>query len=98
MLIISDLSRLECRVKPLRDGDADLLRDYDEFFAAVGDVLPLSSAVVDEATRIRATYGFKTPDALHLAAAVVGRCDAFLTNDHRLNRFTALPVEVLSVS
>ena len=95
ILVISDLSRLECRVKPLRDADADLLRDFDEFFAALDQIVPLSRAVVDEATRIRAVYGFKTPDALHLAAAVASNCDIFYTNDHRLNRFPELIVEVL---
>jgi hypothetical protein len=31
---VSDLTRLECRVKPIRSGDASLLADYDAFFAA----------------------------------------------------------------
>ena len=45
--------------------------DRSTIFAA-GRValLELSTAVVDGATRLRAKYGFKTPDALHLAAAV----------------------------
>ena len=29
----SDLARMECRVKPLRDGNADLLSDFDRFSA-----------------------------------------------------------------
>lgn len=95
VLVISDLSRLECRVKPLRDGDADLLRDFDEFFAAIDQIVPLSRAVVDEATRIRATYGFKTPDSLHLAAAILSNCGVFYTNDHRLDRFSELTIELL---
>ena len=32
VLVASDLTRRECRVKPLRDNDADLLGDYDRFF------------------------------------------------------------------
>ena len=31
---VSDLTRLECRVKPIRLGDASLLAEYDAFFAA----------------------------------------------------------------
>jgi predicted nucleic acid-binding protein len=34
-------------------------------------------------------------DSLHLAAAVEGGCDRFLTNDARLSRFPDIPVEVL---
>ena len=67
----SDLSRLECRVKPVRDGNAILLAAYDHYFDVIAsEVLPLSRAVIDRATALRAHYGFKTPDALHLAAAM----------------------------
>lgn len=69
--ICSDLSRLECRVKPMREGDTGLLADYDEYFdMSASEVLPLTRAVVDRATALRARYGFKTPDALHFS-----RCD-----------------------
>ena len=94
--VVSDLTRMECRVKPVRDSDSDLLRDFDDYFAdSISETIALSSAVMDEATRIRATYGFSTPDAVHLAAAVIAGRDAFLTNDHRLDRFAGLPVEVV---
>jgi uncharacterized protein len=64
VLVASELTRMECRVKPLRDGNADLLKDYDEFFRdAVAEIIPLTREVIDRATEIRAQYGFKTPDA-----------------------------------
>jgi len=92
----SDLTRMECRVKPLRDGNADLLKDDDEFFQnAVAEIIPLTRGVIDRATEIRAQCGFKTPDAIHLAAAVVSGGDAFLTNDHRLDRFSDIAIEVV---
>lgn len=94
--VASDLTRLECRVKPVREGNADLLKDYDDFFAyAVAEIVALSREVIDRATEIRARYGFKTPDAVHLAAAVVTRCDVFLTNDHQLDRFPDISMEVV---
>jgi hypothetical protein len=34
-VITSQLSRLECRVKPLRDSAADVLARFDAFFAEV---------------------------------------------------------------
>jgi predicted nucleic acid-binding protein len=40
--------------------------------------------IFDLATQIRAKHGTKTPDALHLAVAVVAQCEEFWTNDHRL--------------
>jgi predicted nucleic acid-binding protein len=93
---VSDLVRLECRVLPVRQGDAQLLAHYDTFFAAMNvQVLPLTTAVCDRATLLRAVHNFKTPDALQLAAAIVHGCDCFLTHDTRLNRCTDIAVEVM---
>jgi predicted nucleic acid-binding protein len=76
---ISDLTRLECRVKPMQRGDAAGVLQYDRFFAQPDvRLVPLSAAVYDRATAIRATHGFKTIDALHLAAAVEAGCGSFL--------------------
>jgi predicted nucleic acid-binding protein len=98
VLIASDLTRLECRVKPLRDGDAELLRDFDDFFAGtVSEIVSLTREVMDRATEIRARHGVRTPDAIHLAAAMVSGCDVFLTNDHRLDHVPGIAVEVVEV-
>ena len=94
--VISDLSRMECRVGPLRSGDMTLISEYDAFFAAPGiEVVGLTAAVCDRAAELRARYGFKTPDALHLAAAIVHGCDRFLTNDTRLNACTDIAIDVM---
>ena len=68
--ITSELARLECRVKPMRDGSQALLQDFDD-------------------------YNFKTPDSIHLAAAVISGCDVFMTNDQRLNRFAGITIETI---
>jgi predicted nucleic acid-binding protein len=94
--VASDLTRMECRVKPLRDSNADLLKDYDDYFEeAVAEIVVLSREVIDCATDIRARYGFKTPDAIHLAAAIVSGCDMFLTNDYRLDGFSDIAIEIV---
>lgn len=95
-LVASDLTRLECRVGPIRRGDPSLLKDFDEFFlATVDEVLSLSRDVMDRATEVRAQYGFATPDSIHIAAALLAGCGVFLTNDHRLQRVTGIQVEVI---
>lgn len=95
-LLTSQLSRLECRTKPLRVGDKALLSLYDAFFVGIEvDVLPLTVAVVDKATELRASLNVKTPDALHLATAIVAGATAFLTGDKGLARCTAIAVEIL---
>jgi uncharacterized protein len=70
--VARDFTRMKCRVKPLRDGNNDLLKDYDDYCeGAITEIVALSREVTDRATAIRAQYGFKTPDAIHLSAAVV---------------------------
>jgi uncharacterized protein len=92
VLITSEMARLECRVKPMRDGNQALLQDFDD---TIAEIFPLTRDVVDLATEIRAQYNFKTPDSPHLAAAVISNCDIFLTNDQRLNRFTGINIETI---
>ena len=95
-IAFSDLSRLECRVKPLQLADNKRLAIFDGFFA-MPDVrkVPLTAAVFDRATELRAPFAFKTADAIHLAAAIEAGCGLFLTHDHRLVRCTDIKVELL---
>ena len=91
----SDLTRLECRIKPLKLGARKALADLDAFFVEPDvQLVPITTAVFDRATIIRATHNFKLGDSLHLAAAAESGCDRFLTNDTRLSAFTGIPVEV----
>jgi predicted nucleic acid-binding protein len=91
---MSDLTRMECLVKPLRNGDLKLVAEFQLAFSAA-EVVPMIPAVFDKAAEIRAVFNFKTPDSLYLAAAVVHGCGAFYTHDHRLSKYTGLTVEVL---
>jgi len=95
-MIVSDLVRLESRVKPVSLGDALSLADFDSFFGSQDvQVVSLTTFVCDRATEIRARYRYKLADAMNLAAAVESGCDVFLTNDMRLSRFPNIAVEVL---
>ena len=95
-LLTSRLSRLECRVKPLRDSNQPLLAKYDAFFRRrrliVGDV---TARIIDRASELRARHRFKTPDAIHLATAIEEHADLFLTGDNALQRCTEVQVEVI---
>ena len=95
--VCSDLTRLECRVRPIRDGEPALLAAFDRYLAEIiTEIVPLSRLVIDRATELRAQYGFRTPDALHLAAALIGNCDLFLTNDRQLCRCAEIAVECIA--
>src|SRR5258705_5075727 len=80
---ISPLVKCECLVAPLKRGDPVLQRAYSDRFALFVS-LDLPEAVYLEAAGIRARFGLKTPDALHLACAQHHCCDALWTNDDRL--------------
>lgn len=94
--VCSDMTRLECRIKPLRLEESIVLSQYDLFFAhGIHEIVPLDRAVIDKATELRAKYNFKTPDSIHLAAAIISQCDIFLTNDRRLTRCTDILVQTI---
>ena len=79
----SPLTELECLVLPLRLKRKDLLDKFTRFFS-LNLKLDMPDAVYREAARLRAEYGIKTPDALHLATARHHDCTEFWTNDNRL--------------
>lgn len=96
LILTSRLSRLECRVKPLRDNDHPLLQRYDAFFSRSRlHLVELDAPIIELATEYRARYGLKTPDTLHLASAKTSGADLFLTGDAQLARCTDVNVEVL---
>jgi predicted nucleic acid-binding protein len=96
-LATSRLTRLECRIKPIRLNDALLLADYDAFFSSPDlFVYSLPDAVFERATWSRAQHGLKLGDSLNLAVAVENGCGRFITNDLELKRFPDINVEVLT--
>ena len=66
ILAVSDLVRMECRVLPLRSGNLVSMAAFDRFFSnPITKTVPVTTAGFDRAAQIRASYGFKAPDAIH---------------------------------
>lgn len=84
-LAVSGLVVMECLVGPLQDFDEGLRDDYQLAFGAM-ELLPLTRSVFERAAGLRAEHRLKTPDAIHLAAAIEHGCDELWTNDDRLGR------------
>lgn len=94
-IFVSDLTRMECRVKPIQENNTMLLEEYDLFFNESVIVTNLTTELIDKATEIRARYSFKTPDSIHLAAAQINECNFFITNDKRLSAFKEIEITKL---
>jgi uncharacterized protein len=98
-LVTSQISRLDCRTKPTKDGARALLERYDALFGASRVVvLDVSEAIIDRATILRARHGLKSPDAIHLATAVECGASSFWTGDSALERCTEVEISVLTQS
>lgn len=96
MLAVTDIVRMECLVGPFKQQDAKSEGDFRAFFSSDVLILPITARVGENAARIRATYGLKPLDSLHLAAAIEHGCTLFITNDGRLSSFPSIPIEILS--
>ena len=92
----SQLSNLECKVKPRKENNLALLTDYNYFLNEFINIYcPINTEVLEVALEIRAKYNFKTPDSIHLATAIYCKCDSFVTNDKRLGIFQDLKIITL---
>jgi predicted nucleic acid-binding protein len=96
-IAVSDLSRLECRVRPIRDAQHEVLALYDAFFSADDlTIVPLSPKIVDLATSIRARTKLRTPDALQAACCLsLPQSCRFITNDAAFEREPTLDVMLI---
>ena len=94
---VSRLSLLECLVRPLRDNDAATLTRYEQFFSAADlEIVELSPRVIDIATRLRATCGARTPDAIQAPCALSLRGRTiFVTGDTSFKKIAGLEVLIL---
>ena len=83
IICYSPLTELECLVLPLRLKRDDLVEKFGRFFE-LNVQLTMPDSVYREAARLRAEFGLKSPDALHLATARFHDCSELWTNDDRL--------------
>ena len=73
---------------PLKAENSALVQAYEAILlnSREFECVPVDRRTAITAARLRAQYEFKTPDALHVAAALEANCDAFLTNDKGILR------------
>jgi predicted nucleic acid-binding protein len=93
----SYLTLLEVMVQPLRRKRSDLARSYrDRLVGSRGlKLFPVDRRIAEAGAEIRASYAFKTPDAIQLATAQSGSAEVFITNDHELKKYDRMEILVL---
>jgi predicted nucleic acid-binding protein len=94
---VSRLSWLECRVRPARRAEVDILAAFDAFFGRADLIwIELSKQVVELATAMRVHHNLRTPDALQAASCLqVGPDHSFITGDAGFRKVTGLNVMLL---
>jgi predicted nucleic acid-binding protein len=82
---------------PMRNESHELCAKYEAMFNRNElHYLAITKKTFEQATILRANFNIKTPDALHLSAAKIGKCDVFLTNDKQLEHTDiGITIEVL---
>ena len=97
-VVTSELTLMEVLVLPLKQGNTSLVADYERFFELSGlRLLPIDRPVLREAARLRASHPpLHTPDALHIASAILSGSSVLLTNDKDFRTFSPVSVGFLS--
>jgi predicted nucleic acid-binding protein len=96
-VVASVIALAEVLVLPIETGNETYQREYREMLLNTRSITTelVSVAIAERAARLRVACRLRTPDALHIATAIIAGCDAFLTNDKGLRRVTEIPVLVL---
>jgi predicted nucleic acid-binding protein len=94
----SVLTLLEILVIPIKQKANKIIREYENILcnSATIDIYDFTIEIAKKAAKIRADYGFKTPDAIQLSTAIFTDSDFFLTNDKHLKSFKEIKIVILS--
>jgi len=95
--ITSTITLLEVLVHPLRTGDETLAEKYrDILLSSEGlTTFEIFHEVSEMASRLRAKYSIRTPDAIQIAVGILYGATHFLTNDPNLKKVSDIKVLVL---
>ena len=94
--VASTLVLTELLVPAFRAGDSSRAQEVLRLLAHFPHLklIEVSVSIAYEASRIRAESSLRTPDALHLATALIQQTDWFVTNDKTFKRLPNLPLKI----
>ena len=92
--ITSTITLLEVLVHPLRTGNEARAEKYREILLSSESLttFEIFHEVSEMASRLRAKYSMKTPDAIQIAVGTLYGASKFLTNDPDLRRVSEIEI------
>lgn len=93
----STVTLLEVLVHPYCRKETDTIQRYYGYLtrAPFIKLVPVNVEIADQAAELRARYGFKTPDAIQLATALIQKATLFLTRDKEFLKQKEIEVGIL---
>jgi predicted nucleic acid-binding protein len=94
--VASTLVLTELLVQAFREDDLSRAQNVLRLLAHFPHLklIEVTASIAFEASQIRAKSSLRTPDALHLATALMQKVDWFVTNDKAFTRLQNLPVKI----
>lgn len=94
--ICSTITVSEIFVKPFKNNQRDIQKMLEKALIKSSEIsiVPVTISIALEASKIRADYNIRTPDAIQIATAKK-YADYLITNDKKLERYPYLKIKVL---
>lgn len=94
LAVTSGLSLMEVLVVPYRSGNSVLADQYESLLTRSRGLrfIEVDRRLLKTAAHLRGTLKLKPPDAIQVAAALLGDCQSFLTNDRRIRAVPGLKI------
>ncbi len=92
--VTSGLSLMEVLVVPYRSGNSALADRYEALLTNSRGLrfIEVDRRLLKAAAQVRARFKIRPPDAIKMAAALLGNCNSFLTNDRRIPAVPGLKI------
>lgn len=93
----SVIGMVEILTGPKLLGQYELAEQYKHLISSFPnlEIIGVNERVVDLASALRAEYGIKTPDAIHIATAIDFQADIFFCNDKSLLKVKEIKIKML---
>lgn len=95
-VVASPVTLAECLVGAYRTNQIQAAINFTQYLTQGDtDFVQTNATIADQAAQLRVQHNLQMMDALQVATAIEARCDAFLTNDMKLQRVSGIRVLIV---